>query len=148
MRRAETYVLRLPAAHPETYLSWVAYWRKVEAKMLEFPALEVAASEQSAPFLHGTIALQLSEVVRATSKQATTALAKGRLSVSPEIRLAGSADTLGEMAFYVQRHADWLREHGQSLGVEPPSLDIRELRTATVNLLRAAARVLSEQGSS
>jgi hypothetical protein len=140
----DSYLLRLPAGDPKTYLSWVAHWREVEAKMLENPALEEIASREFAPFLHGETALRLSVAVREMTKQATAAAAKGRPSIAPEIRLAGSAAMLGEMAFFLQRRSAWVDEHGSPFGVDGPSMDVRQLRIETIGHLRAEARRLSE----
>jgi hypothetical protein len=142
---ADGYVLRLLPARPEAYLLWMAYWREVESKMVESPGLEEMASSEAAPFLHGSIALQLSDVVRQITQQATSALARARGLVVPQVWLTGSVELLAEMASYVQQRGAWLTEHAGPVGIEPPTPEVRQLRLSTIQYLRTeSVRLMSD----
>jgi hypothetical protein len=125
----------LPAAAPETYLGWMAYWREVEAKMMERPALEQFGSQEAAPFLHGSIALILSALVRDLMKQSQAALDVGARTVTPEVGIPASAEVLAEMASYISRRGAWLTEFARSIEIDLPSAKEADLRRQVFDLL-------------
>src|SRR4051812_50119352 len=59
----DTISVRLPQADPAVYLEWMAYWRDIERRMIERPALEAFASRESAPFLRDPISDWISDTV-------------------------------------------------------------------------------------
>jgi hypothetical protein len=138
-----TILLRLPVAAPDTYLSWMAYWREVEAKMLELPALEQWGSEEAAPFLHGSIALTLSDLVRELIQQSMKALEIGAGSVAPEVEVPASVEKLAAMASYMSRRGAWLGEFARSIGIESPSTEEKDLRHRVIDLLRHESKKLA-----
>src|SRR3954468_19913078 len=78
--------VRLPPADPAVYLEWMAYWRDVERRMIERPALEAFASLESAPFVRDPIADFISDVMAGgVIRQAGAARRLGNAEVAPEI---------------------------------------------------------------
>src|SRR3954463_3713176 len=59
----DTISVRLPQADPAVYLEWMAYWRDIERRMIERPALEAFASRESAPFLRDPISDWISDTM-------------------------------------------------------------------------------------
>jgi hypothetical protein len=145
--RNQALILQLPAADPTTYLAWMAYWRDVESKMLELPALEQFASSEAAPFLHGSTALQLSDAVRQITTQAVAAMEADRAHVAPDISLTGSPEMLTDMASHILRRGAWLAKHAVALRIEGPSIPVRQLRASVVKSLQKAARRLAPKES-
>lgn len=130
----DAVVVRMPPAHPAVYLEWMAYWRDIEGHMVERPALEEFASNQSAPFLRDPIADWISDaLVGGIIRQAGTARREGRHQVAPEI--AGDALVFGQALRYVVARARWLGMPGihEAIGIEPPSAEIVALREWTMN---------------
>lgn len=139
----QALILQLPAADPATYLAWMAYWRDVEARMLELPALEQFISREAAPFLHSAIAVQLSSAVGQIATQAAAAMEAGRAHVAPEISLNGSSEMLTDIASYILRRGAWLAQHADALRVDAPSIRVRQLRASVVMSLQKDARRLA-----
>jgi hypothetical protein len=120
----------------------MVWWRTVESAMLRDPRLEEFASELSAPFLAGAVALFLSDVANSLLEQAAAAESLGALEVEPEI--SGPRQFLEEAVEYLEARGAWL---DGVLEGEPPSglaaiapldLDLRSLRRDVIGCLRAA----------
>lgn len=121
--------VRLPPADPAVYLEWMAYWRDVERRMLERPALEAFASSESAPFLRDPIADWISDTMAgAVIRQAGAARRAAAETVAPAI--AGDAVVLRQAIRYIAARHDWLITPGvyEAMGIEPPSSDVIALR--------------------
>jgi hypothetical protein len=132
--------VRLPEAPAEHYLRWMAFWRDVEAAMLERPSLEQVASAQSAPFLRGELARQISDLAGEISAQARVAVAEGRYRLAPVVVLEDGSMIRG-IADYVERRGGWLQENAASMAVVPLAPELVLLRTRVVETLRAEAPV-------
>src|SRR5439155_21170731 len=90
----------LPAARPDAYLRWVAFWREVEHRMLESPSLEDYATSVSVPFLRGEVAGFVSDVLaRQLVDQATRAQGEGKDYVVP--RVSGDRRLLTAAKWYI-----------------------------------------------
>jgi hypothetical protein len=144
-----TLLVRLPEAKPDTYLSWMAFWREVEAKMLDRPALDQLGSEEAAPFLHGRIALLLSDLVRELSNQSVLAIEARAGWVTPEVKVPPSAEVLAEMASYLWRRGAWLAVYASSIGISPVSKEVEDLRQrhrgSAVRIQRMARAQISDE---
>jgi hypothetical protein len=134
--------VRLPCAPPAHYIRWMTWWRTVESAMLRDPRLEEFASEMSAPFLAGAVALFLSDAARSMLQQAADAESLGARRVEPEV--SGPTQFLEEAVEYLDARSAWL---DSVLGGEPPSglahiepLDpeLRTLRLRMIGSIRAA----------
>jgi hypothetical protein len=129
MPMTDSVTVRLPRVSPALYLEWVAYWREVERRMLEHPALADHAARESAPFLRDPIADWISDtVVGAIVSQAGEARRAGLDTVAPE--LGGDVLVMREWIRYMARRAEWLDRPGvhRAMGVEPPIPAVVELR--------------------
>src|SRR5437764_10936177 len=127
----DALTVRLPRVSPALYLEWVAYWREVEDRMLERPALADHAARESAPFLRDPIADWISDtIVGGIVSQAGEARRAGLPEVAPEVQ--GDALVMREWIRYMGRRAAWLDRAGvhRAIGVEPPSPAVVELREA------------------
>jgi hypothetical protein len=125
----DTVVVRLPPADPAVYLEWMAYWRDVERHMVEHPALEAFASQESAPFVRDPIADWISDAMAGgIIRQAGAARRAGSREVAPGF--AGDALVLAEAIRYVVARAGWLSQPGihEAMGIEPPSPNVVALR--------------------
>jgi hypothetical protein len=128
--------LVLPPALPGRYLSWMAFWREVERKMLENPQLAEIAAVGSRPFVRDPVADFLSEkVVAAISRQAHEARSRGASEVSPVIE--GEPGMVRQALEYVAARGRWLQEPGvaQAMGIEPLEPDLVELRSEALATL-------------
>src|SRR5438093_10895092 len=107
----DTLSVHLPRVPPALYLEWVAYWREVEHRMLERPALADHAARESAPFLRDPIADWISDsLVGGIVNQAGAARRAGDGEVAPELQ--GDALVMREWTRYMRRRADWLDQPG------------------------------------
>ena len=132
--------VRLPAAPPDDYLRWMAYWREVEQAMADRPALERHASAMSAPFVREPFADHLSGVwVTSIIQQAADAKRTGAESVSPS--LEGSAADMLRAADYVERRGRWLHTTVvvEAMGIRPLEPHLVRLRAEAVKSLREQA---------
>jgi hypothetical protein len=139
--RPATIAVVLPAAPPEGYLRWMAYWREVEQAMAERPALERHASAMSAPFVREPFADHLSGVwVTSIIQQATDAKREGAVAVSPD--LEGSPADLLRAADYVERRGRWLHTTVvvEAMGIRPLEPHLVRLRADCVKALRDQVR--------
>jgi hypothetical protein len=130
----DTVRVRLPHADPAVYLEWMAYWREVEHRMLERPALEAYAARESAPFLRDPIADWISDgLAGAILRQAGEARRAEVEDVAPEI--SGDALVFLVAMQYVLRRSEWLEQPGihEAMGVDPPSATVVSLREWAVN---------------
>jgi hypothetical protein len=129
--------LVLPPALPARYLSWMAFWREVERKMVESPKLADMAAEEARPFLHDPVADFLSERVAAISRQAQEARSEGASEVSPVIE--GDEATMRQALEYVAARGRWLQEPGvaEAMGIDPLEPDLVDLRNAVLASLQA-----------
>jgi len=121
--------VRLPHADPAVYLEWMAYWRDIERRMLERPALEAFASSQSAPFLRDPIADWISDAMAGgIIRQAGAARREGAEMVAPEI--VGDAVVLRQAMRYIAARHEWLSGPGmfEAMAIEPPSPNVIALR--------------------
>ena len=131
--------ITLPAAPPQDYIRWMAFWRDVETKMAQAPRLAEMAGEESAPFVRDPVADFLSkEVVRAIAGQALEAERAGEASVEPVI--SGDRALLEEGMDYVIRRGGWMAQPGvmEALGVRPLEDDLVTLRMRAVQAVAAA----------
>jgi hypothetical protein len=136
--------LVLPPALPARYLSWMAFWREVERKMVENPQLADMAAEEARPFLHDPVADFLSErVVAAISRQAQDARAQGASAVSPVVE--GDEATMRQAPEYVAARGRWLQEPGvaEAMGIDPLEPDLVELRNEVLASLGAQLREMA-----
>ena len=127
----------LPPAPPEAYLRWMAFWRQVERKMVEHPALEALASRESVPFVRDPVANFIStQLVRQVVNQAAEAQRTGS-SVVP-LEITGPSELLSEAMDYVGRRASWLEQPGvlEAMDIEPLSSDLLALRANVVRTVR------------
>jgi hypothetical protein len=125
----DALTVRLPPADPAVYLEWMAYWRDIERKMLERPALHAFASEESVPFIRDPVADFISDVMAGgVIRQAGAARRMGAESVAPEI--VGDALVLRDAMKYIAARLEWLGGPGmhEALRIEPPSPDVVALR--------------------
>ncbi len=125
----EAITVRLPHADPAVYLEWMAYWRDIERRMIERPALEAFASRESAPFIRDPIADWISDAMAGgIIRQAGEARRVGADAVGPQI--TGDALVLREAMKYIAARIEWLNGPGmyQALAIEPPSPDVIALR--------------------
>jgi hypothetical protein len=100
--------LVLSPALPARYLSWMAFWREVERKMVESPKLADMAAQEARPFLHDPVADFLSErVVASISRQAMEARSRGDSEVTPVIE--GDEATMRRALEYVAARGRWLQ---------------------------------------
>jgi len=140
----------LPEAPPGIWLRWLRAWRRVEGRMIEFPALEALASSESAPFVREEFADTISAgLIPEIMRQAEAALRRGERLVSPRVELP--VEHLAKLVRYVSRRARWLAQPGVSraIGVEfPPEVQgLRErLLADAVELLRASGQERVEEG--
>ena len=128
--------ITLPPAPPRDYLSWMAFWREVEAKMLTRPQLEAFSSKHSAPFLHDYVARFISTVlVRDIMTQAHEADGEGRAEVAPVLR--ADPQLLMEALGYVRKRAEWMSapEVMEAMGIEPLEEPLVRLRARVVETL-------------
>jgi hypothetical protein len=135
--------LVLPPALPARYLSWMAFWREVERKMLESPQLAEMAAQEARPFLHDPVADFLSEeVVGSIMRQASDARTRGASEVRPVIE--GEEPTMRQALEYVSARGRWLQEPGvaEAMGIEPLEPDLVDLRN---EVLASIMTQLSEQ---
>jgi hypothetical protein len=133
-------VVRLPAAAPDDYLRWMAYWREIEQAMASRPALERHASALSAPFVREPFADHLSGVwVTSIIQQAADAKRADAATVAPE--LEGSPDQLLRAAQYVERRGRWLQSTivVEAMGIQPLEPHLVRLRAESVRALREQA---------
>jgi hypothetical protein len=126
----------LPAAPPQRYLRWMAYWREVESQMLSNPAVEAVASREAAPFLRGEMAAFISTIVGTIVDTAMGAKEAGQELVAPVIELP-DREVARAIADLVERRGAWLDAHAGSLGIVPLESELISLRESTVALLRA-----------
>jgi len=126
----------LPAASPDSYLRWMAFWREIEQKMGERPELEQQASTLAAPFVRDEIAGYLSAVViPAIVDQARRATAAGELSVEPAFD--GDQEVLERGLDYVAKRGAFLTpEICRAMDVEPLEPKLAELRNRVLESLR------------
>ena len=90
----ESVTVLLPPAAPEAYLRWMSFWRQVEQRRIERPALNEVASAESAPSAGDRVANFLSsEVVTAIMAQAAKARREGGAVVMPSEEAGRSEDT-------------------------------------------------------
>src|SRR3954454_8790779 len=125
----DTISVRLPQADPAVYLEWMAYWRDIERRMIERPALEAFASRESAPFLRDPISDWISDTMAGgVIRQAGAARRGGADVVAPEI--TGDALVLRQAMKHIAARAEWLNRPGmyQAMDIEPPSPDVIALR--------------------
>jgi hypothetical protein len=135
--------LVLPPAVPQRYLSWMAFWREVERKMVESPQLAEMAANEARPFLHDPVADFLSErVVASISRQAQEARTGGDSQVSPVIE--GDEEVVRQALEYVAARGRWLQEPGvaEAMGIDPLEPDLVDLRN---EVLASIMTQLSEQ---
>lgn len=130
----------LPAARPDAYLRWVAFWREVEDRMLQSPSLEAYASSMSVPFLRGEVARFVSDVLaRQLVDQATRAERQGRDYVVP--RITGDRRLLAAAKWYIAERGDWLSSSSgtttmaEAMGVPALPSDLVSLRQRVVTAL-------------
>jgi hypothetical protein len=138
--------LVLPPALPDRYLTWMAFWREVERKMVESPQLAEVAAEESRPFLHDPVADFLSErVVAAISRQAHEARSRRASEVSPVVE--GDEALLRQAMEYVAARGRWLQEPGvaEAMGIDPLEPDLVDLRNEVLASLMVQ---LTEQAQS
>lgn len=126
---SETIEVRLPEAPPAQYLRWMAFWREVEQKMGESPALESMASLQSAPFIHEETASYLSRsVVKAIVDQANAALKENRPLVGPV--LAIEPHRMVDGVKVVAARTRWMTDDRcRAMGIEPLAPTLVALRS-------------------
>ena len=98
----------------------MAFWREIETKMRERPALEKLGSEEAAPFLRGNVAMLLSDLARELTRQSMAALSEGRNTVVPSVALPASSALLAKMATYMELRGAWLTKYAEAIGIEPP----------------------------
>ncbi len=124
--------ITLPSAPPDDYLRWMAFWREVEQKMGESPALGDMASQESAPFLQGeTAAFLATVVVGAIITQSTDAKNRGETQVAPV--LIADPDRLARAIDVVTRRAQWMTpDRLRAMGIEPLDTKLAELRMASL----------------
>jgi hypothetical protein len=139
-----TLLVRLPEAKPDTYLAWMAFWREVETKMLDRPALEELGSEEAAPFLHGRIARLISDLVRELTNQSVLAIEARAGWVTPEIKLPPSASVLADVASYLWRRGAWLAKYASSISIAPVSREVEDLRQRVIGILQYESQRLGE----
>jgi hypothetical protein len=128
----------LPAAPPQRYLRWMAYWREVESQMLSNPAVEAVASREAAPFLRGEIAAFSSTIVGTIVDAAMGAKEAGLELVVPVIELP-DPEVARAIADLVERRGAWLDSHAGSLGIAPLEPELVALRSQAIAMLRAAS---------
>jgi hypothetical protein len=130
--------VRLPQAHVDHYLGWMALLREVEQRMLERPPLAHEASRAAgASFIGDTIAAYISTVfVPEIRKQARAARDRGRQGVAPRIR--GNLVILRQCLRSIEATGRWLEEPGvlKAMGIEEPGPQLRLLRKRVVQALR------------
>jgi hypothetical protein len=129
-----------PAAHPDVYLRWLAYFREVEGAMLEHPQLAELAIRESGPFVSGPAAGFVSSSVGLLARQARDAQAEGLPQVAPVI--SANARLLAEALRLVERRNAWLeaqingRPLVEVLGIESLDEAGHALRTAAIEAVR------------
>ena len=130
----DTIWVRLPSADPAVYLEWMAFWREVEHRMIERPALEAYAARESAPFLRDPIADWISDALAGgIIRQAAAARRGGLPEVAPEI--SGDPLVLRVAMQYVLLRSHWLDQPDvlEAMGIEPPSATVQSLRESVVD---------------
>ncbi len=129
-----------PAASPNAYLRWLAYFREVEAAMLEHPGLADLALKESGPFLEGPTARLISELVGVLAQQARSARAEGLPLVAPI--LSANARLLAESLALAEQRNAWLeaevsgRPLVEVLGIDPLDPEAHALRVAAMENVR------------
>lgn len=136
--------LVLPAAPPELYLRWMAFWREVEQVMLDSPALEEFASSQSAPFMHDPVARFVSNVVVfQITEQARDALARGTEEARPTV--SGDSELLRMGVWYAAERGDWLASQLADGKTVAEAIGIRPLEPELVILRKRTFREVAQQ---
>jgi hypothetical protein len=132
--------VEFPKASPADYLRWMAFWREVEQKMGESPALEELATSESAGFVRGDVAEFLSGIVNSVSSQAKDASARGEGTFAPTLVVDEGMFRLGVADFALR--IKWLTdERCRAMGIEPLDPSLVQLRT---RVLEAVATRLQE----
>jgi hypothetical protein len=126
----------LPDASPDSYLAWMAFWREVEQKMGESPALAEMAGSESAPFLDDETARITAQVfVPLLIAQVTAAKHAGDSSVAPVID--ADPDVLRSAIEVIATRGRWLTdERLTAMGLEPLEPKLVNLRNATIEKVR------------
>lgn len=129
----------LPAAPPDAYLRWMAFWRDVERVLLEHPKVREVADVEASPFLEGETAVFMSRAAGAIIAQAEDARAAGAAEIRPVIEVPHRTGFLEEIASFLERRGSWLDAHGGAIGIDPLEDDLRSLRVHVIQTVRAAA---------
>jgi len=137
--------LRLPRAHALDYLRWMAYWREVETRMIEHPALERLASKEAGEFLGGADAKLISKLAADLASQATAARAAGREIVQPTLEMDRDPASLFGLAHLIASRAEWLQRHEKPLDVAPLDAHLVALRSKVIRAIADHARLLAAE---
>jgi hypothetical protein len=120
----------------------MTWWRGVEQALLRDPRLEELASEMSAPFLSGAVALFLSDMARSLREQASEAQSAGLGVVEPVV--AGPREFWEQATAYLEARSLWLDsalDTGAPPGlsaVAPLDPELRILRARLIERVRSA----------
>jgi hypothetical protein len=129
-----------PTATPATYLRWLAYFREVEAAMLEHPGLADLALKEAGPFVEGRTAGFISTMVGVLASQAREARANGMPRVTPTI--TGNAQVWAASLLLSEQRNAWLeadingRPLVEVLGIDSLDAEGQALRTDAIDTVR------------
>jgi anti-anti-sigma factor len=119
--------IRLPAAPPDTYLRYVAWWEELERFLGADPSLEERAIRAGGPISSQAVRTLSPGHALEVRAQARTAQEEGRPEVSPVIQ--GDAVLWRIALRHAARRSAWLDElAGQGVPVPRPDPQLQELR--------------------
>lgn len=103
-----------------------------------------SAQAEAAPFLHGSVARLLSDMVRELSNQSLLAIETRARWVTPELELQASPEILADMASYLWRRGAWLAGYASSIGIDPVPAEIEDLRRGIIGVLQYQSGQLAQ----